>query len=301
MKSENRLAKSIEDGEFIITAEYLPGTATDNAAIESALGVFGDGLAAVNVADNPFGVAISSLAASVILARSGVEPIYQIVTRDRNRIALQSDLLGAASLGIKNVLCLSGYHQVLTDSPESAHVYDVDSTQLIAMVNRMCAGELLNGKTIEGPFSMLAGAAVNPFLKPVELNIIRLVKKLEAGAAFIQTQAVFSAEEFSQWLDAARREGIAERAVLLAGVLPLESAAEAERLSETYTDYYIPEDVIERLRSAGSEEEQRREGLAICVEIIQNIRNLPGLRGVHILSGGKEALVAEILSASGLR
>ena len=301
MKSENRLAKSIEDGEFIITAEYLPGTATDNAAIESALGVFGDGLAAVNVADNPFGVAISSLAASVILARSGVEPIYQIVTRDRNRIALQSDLLGAASLGIKNVLCLSGYHQVLTDSPESAHVYDVDSTQLVAMVNRMCAGELLNGKTIEGPFSMLAGAAVNPFLKPVELNIIRLVKKLEAGAAFIQTQAVFSAEEFSQWLDAARREGIAERAVLLAGVLPLESAAEAERLSETYTDYYIPADVIERLRSAGSEEEQRREGLAICVEIIQNIRNLPGLRGVHILSGGKEALVAEILSASGLR
>ncbi len=301
MKSENRLAKSIEGGEFIVTAEYLPGASTDDAEIESALGVFRDGLSAVNVADNPFGVVMSSLAASVILARSGVEPIYQIVTRDRNRIALQSDLLGAASLGINNVLCLSGYHQVLTDSPESAHVYDVDSTQLIAIVKRMCGGELLNGKKIEGSFSMLAGAAVNPFLKPTELNIIRLAKKVEAGAVFIQTQAIFNTEEFSQWLDAVNRGGIAEKAVLLAGILPLESVDEAERLSDTYTDFYIPADVIERLRSAGNEEKQRREGLAICVEIIRGIRNLTGLRGIHILSGGKEASIPEILSASGLR
>lgn len=301
MKSENRLAKSIEGGEFIVTAEYLPGASTDDAAIESALAVFRDGLSAVNVADNPFGVVMSSLAASVILARSGVEPICQIVTRDRNRIALQSDLLGAASLGINNVLCLSGYHQVLTDSPESAHVYDVDSTQLIGIVKRMCGGELLSGKKIEGSFSMLAGAAVNPFLKPTELNIIRLAKKVEAGAVFIQTQAIFNTEEFSQWLDAVNREGIAEKAVLLAGVLPLESAGEAERLSDTYTDFYIPADVIERLRSAGNEEKQRREGLAICVEIIKGIRNLTGLRGIHILSGGKEASIPEILSASGLR
>jgi methylenetetrahydrofolate reductase (NADPH) len=301
VKSENRLAKSIEGEEFIVTAEYLPGASTDDAAIESALGVFRDGLSAVNVADNPFGVVMSSLVASVILARSGVEPICQIITRDRNRIALQSDLLGAASLGINNVLCLSGYHQVLTDSPESAHVYDVDSTQLIEIVKRMCGGELLNGKKIEGSFSMLAGAAVNPFLKPTELNIIGLAKKVEAGAAFIQTQAIFNTEEFSQWLDAVNREGIAEKAVLLAGVLPLESAGEAERLSDTYTDFYIPADVIERLRSAGNEEEQRREGLAICVEIIKGIRNLTGLRGIHILSGGKEASIPEILSASGLR
>jgi methylenetetrahydrofolate reductase (NADPH) len=301
VKSENRLAKSIEGGEFIVTAEYLPGASTDDAAIESALAVFRDGLSAVNVADNPFGVVMSSLAASVILARSGVEPICQIVTRDRNRIALQSDLLGAASLGINNVLCLSGYHQVLTDSPESAHVYDVDSTQLIGIVKRMCGGELLSGKKIEGSFSMLAGAAVNPFLKPTELNIIRLAKKVEAGAVFIQTQAIFNTEEFSQWLDAVNREGIAEKAVLLAGVLPLESAGEAERLSDTYTDFYIPADVIERLRSAGNEEKQRREGLAICVEIIKGIRNLTGLRGIHILSGGKEASIPEILSASGLR
>jgi methylenetetrahydrofolate reductase (NADPH) len=301
VKSENRLAKSIEGGEFIVTAEYLPGASTDDAAIESALGVFRDGLSAVNVADNPFGVVMSSLAASVILARSGVEPIYQLVTRDRNRIALQSDLLGAASLGINNVLCLSGYHQVLTDSPESAHVYDVDSTQLIEIVKGMCGGELLNGKKIGGSFSMLAGAAVNPFLKPTELNIIRLAKKVEAGAAFIQTQAIFNTEEFSQWLDAVNREGIAGKAILLAGVLPLESVDEAERLSDTYTDFYIPADIIERLRSAGNEEEQRREGLAICIEIIKGIRNLAGVRGIHILSGGKEASIPEILTASGLR
>ncbi len=301
MKRENGFAKDIESGEFIVTAEYLPRASSGSAEIESVLDAFGDGISAVNVADNPFGVVMSSLAASVLLARSGVEPIYQIVTRDRNRIALQSDLLGAASLGINNVLCLSGYHQILTDSPASANVYDIDSIQLIEAVKRMCSGELLNGVQIEGSFSMLIGAAANPYLKPMELNIIRMVKKIEAGAAFIQTQAIFNIEEFRQWLDAVNTEGISERVAILGGILPLESADEAERLSNDYTDFYIPVDVIERLRSAGSEEQQKREGLAICLEIVQNIRELRGLRGIHILSGGREAIVPELLSAFGLR
>ncbi len=301
MKRENGFAKDIESGEFIVTAEYLPRASSGSAEIESILDAFGDGISAVNVADNPFGVVMSSLAASVLLARSGVEPIYQIVTRDRNRIALQSDLLGAASLGINNVLCLSGYHQILTDSPASANVYDIDSIQLIEAVKRMCSGELLNGVQIEGSFSMLIGAAANPYLKPMELNIIRMVKKIEAGAAFIQTQAIFNIEEFRQWLDAVNTEGISERVAILGGILPLESADEAERLSNDYTDFYIPVDVIERLRSAGSEEQQKREGLAICLEIVQNIRELRGLRGIHILSGGREAIVPELLSAFGLR
>jgi methylenetetrahydrofolate reductase (NADPH) len=301
VKRENGFAKNIESGEFIVTAEYLPRASSGSEEIESVLDAFGDGLSAVNVADNPFGVVMSSLAASVLLARSGVEPIYQMVTRDRNRIALQSDLLGAASLGINNVLCLSGYHQILTDSPASANVYDIDSIQLIEAVKRMCDGELLNGVKIEGSFSMLVGAVANPYLKPMELNIIRMAKKVEAGAAFIQTQAIFNIEEFRQWLDAVNTEGISERVAILGGVLPLEGADEAEKLSNGYTDFYIPDDVIERLRSAGSKEQQKREGLAICLEIIQNIRELTGLRGIHILSGGREAIVPELLSASGLR
>ena len=198
----------------------------------------GNGPVAVNVADNHYGVAMSSIAASVAVIKSGAEPICQIVTRDRNRIALQSDLLGAAYLGIRNVLCLSGYHQTLIGCPESANVYDIDSTQFIEMVTKMSEkGVLADGTKIDGQFSMLVGAVANPFLKPLELNMLRLNKKIEAGAKFIQTHAVFDIETFSQWLDAASSEGITKKAAIIAGVLPLDSAAEAEKLRDTYTDY----------------------------------------------------------------
>lgn len=301
MKPDSRLARKIEDGDFIVTAEHLPRAGTDGSVFEAVINALGDGCVAVNVADNPYGVVMSSLAASVELSRSGVEPIFQIITRDRNRIALQSDLLGAAYIGIKNVLCLSGYHQTLTECSESANVYDIDSIQLIVAVKRMRdEGVLLNGTKFEGTFSMLIGAAANPYLQPLELNIIRLAKKVEAGADFIQTNAVFDTGVFQQWLETARSEGIIGRTAVLAGVLPLESAGEAESLRDTYTDFYIPEDVIERLKAAGDQEAQKKEGLAICTEIIQKIKDMDGLRGIHILSGGKETVVPELLAASGL-
>jgi methylenetetrahydrofolate reductase (NADPH) len=252
----------------------------------------------VNVADNHYGVAMSSLAASVILSRAGIEPVYQVVTRDRNRIALQSDLLGAASLGIKNVLCLSGYHQALAGCPESANVFDIDSIQFIAAVKKMSGeGLLLDGTKIEGAFSMLAGAAANPFLKPLELNIMRLKKKVKAGAAFIQTQAVFDIEEFKRWLEIARSEGITEKVAILAGVLPLTGAAEAKKLNETFTDFSIPVEMIARLESAGNEEAQLKEGMAICAGLIRQLKGLPGLRGIHIFSGGNETVVPGLIAA----
>ncbi len=254
---------------------------------------------AVNVADNHYGVAMSSLAASVILGRAGIEPVYQVVTRDRNRIALQSDLLGAASLGIKNVLCLSGYHQALVGCPESANVFDIDSIQFIATVKKMCdEGLLLDGTKIEGAFSMLAGAAANPYLKPLELNIIRLKKKVKAGAAFIQTQAVFDIDEFKRWLETASGEGLTEKVAILAGVLPLTGAAEAKKLNGTFTDFSIPDEVISRLESAGNEEAQLKEGTAICAGIIKQLKGLPGLRGIHIFSGGNETVVPALVSAA---
>jgi methylenetetrahydrofolate reductase (NADPH) len=233
--------------------------------------------------------------------KAGVEPVYQIVTRDRNRIALQSDLLGAAYLGIKNVLCLSGYHQTLTGSPESANVYDIDSIQLVAAVRNMCdEGVLLDGTKIKGGFSMLIGAVANPYTTPIELNMIRLNKKVEAGADFIQTQAVFDTETFRQWLDAAVSESITEKTAILAGIMPLESTAEAERLRDTYTDLHISDELIERFKAAGNKEAQKREGLDICAEIIKKVRDMKGIRGIHILSGGKEAIVPELIAASGL-
>ncbi len=301
MKVDSKLAKKIESGDFIVTAEHLPSPTADSSVTEAALKALSDGPVAVNVADNHYGVAMSSLAASVAAIKSGVEPIYQIVTRDRNRISLQSDLLGAASLGIKNVLCLSGYHQSLTGSPESANVYDIDSTQLIEMVTKMVAeGVLLDGTEIQGEFNMLVGAVANPCLRPLELNILRLNTKVRAGAKFIQTHAVFDIEAFGQWLGAARSESITEKAAILAGVLPLTSAAEAEKLRDTYTDSCICDEVIERLKTTGDDEAQKKEGLIICEETIKKLKKMNDVRGIHILSGGKEAVVAQLFAAAEL-
>ena len=301
MEVDSRLARKIEGGGFIVTAEYLPAATVDSSVVEAAIDALADGPLAVNVADNHYGVAMSSLAASVAMIKSGIEPVYQLVTRDRNRIALQSDLLGAAYLGIKNVLCLSGYHQTLMGCPASANVYDIDSIQLVAAVKKMRdEGVLLDGAEISGSCSMLAGAVANPYLRPLELNMIRLGKKIEAGASFVQTQAVFDTTEFSRWLDAARSEGVTEETAILAGMLPLDSAAEAEKLCGTYTDFRIPDELIERLKAAGDPEAQKKEGLAVCAETIKEIKDMDGLRGIHILSGGKEAVVPELLAASGL-
>lgn len=291
----------MKSGDFVVTAEYLPKAETEGSGIKSVLQALKAVPSAVNVADNPYGVVMSSFAASVVLAQSGIEPIYQLVTRDRNRIAIQSDVLGAATLGIRNILCLSAYHQTLTDNPESANVYDLDSTQLINILKRMREqGELLNGEKINGAFPVTIGAVINPYLKPIDLNILRLTQKVEAGAAFIQTHAVFGIDEFQQWFSAVMQAGLTGKTAIIAGVLPLDSADEAESLQNKYTEYRIPADIIERLKSAGDRQAQKREGLRICVETINKLKTINGLRGIHILSGGKEEMLPDILSASEL-
>jgi methylenetetrahydrofolate reductase (NADPH) len=301
MKQEMTFNDQIKNGKFLVTAEFLPRAETNGKALAAAIESLKAVPSAVNVSDNPYRVAMSSLAASVMLAREGLEPIYQVVTRDRNRISIQSDLLGAASLGIGTVLCLSGYHQTLTDSVESANVYDIDSIQLVSLIRNMREkGTLLNGASIDGAFTMITGAAANPYLTPLELNMIRLAQKVEAGAEFFQTQAVFNTDEFAKWFDAAREAGIAGKTAILAGVCPLDSAEEAEHLRDTYTEFIIPDGVIERLKSAGDAAAQKKEGRAICLETIQALRNIQGLRGIHILSGGKEECIPEILGAAGL-
>jgi methylenetetrahydrofolate reductase (NADPH) len=297
MKPDSRLAGKISGKDFIFTAEYLPSAGTDASSIETCAKSFGKQLTAANVADNHYGVAMSSLAASVALNKAGIEPVFQLVTRDRNRIALQSDLLGAAFLGIKNVLCLSGFHQTLIDCPQAANVYDIDSIQLISLVKTMNGGSLLDGTKIQGEFSMLVGAAANPYMKPLELNIMRLKKKAAAGAEFIQTQAVFDVESFKQWFEAAQKEGVTGKTAILAGVLPLKSAAQGQKLLDTHTDFNIPADVLNRIKAAGNEDAQKKEGTKIAAEIIKKLKAIPGLRGIHILSGGNETVVPDLLAA----
>jgi len=301
MKPDSKLAKKIESGDFIITAECAPGATATGATTEAALKFLNGKLAAVNFPDNSHGVAISSVAAAVAAIKLGAEPILQMVTRDRNRIALQSDLLGAASLGIKNLLCMSGYHQMLIGCPDSANVFDVDSSQFVDLATRMSeTGVLADGTKFDGQFSMLVGAVANPFLRPMELNLFRFGIKIDAGAKFIQTHAVFDLEAFSLWLDAVRKEGLTKKVAILAGVFPLVSAAEAEKLRTTYAEFRIPDNIIARLKKAGDAGAQKKEGIAICAETIKQLKALEGLRGIHILSGGKEAMVPEILAAAGL-
>ena len=297
MKPDSKLATKIEGKDFIITAEYVPPAGTSTATVEAGAAYLRDGLTAVNVADNVNGIAMSSLAASLALMKAGVEPVFQMVTRDRNRIALESDLLGAASLGIKNVLCLTGYHQALAGCPDSANCFDIDSIQLISAVKKMNDGSLIDGRKIEGGFSMLIGAVANPSLMPLELNMIRLRKKITAGASFIQTQAVFDVETFKLWLEAAHKEGLTGRAAILAGVWPLTGADEAKMLSQSYTDINIPAELIARLEKAGDAAAQKKEGLAICAGIIKQIKGLPGLRGIHIMSPVDIAAVPQVIAA----
>ncbi|MEN6424283.1 MAG: methylenetetrahydrofolate reductase [Phycisphaerales bacterium] len=299
--SNGTLAGKIKAGEFVIMAEYLPPAAADGSAIKATVEAMGNSLTAVNVADNHDGIGTSSIAASAALLGMGLEPVYQVVTRDRNRIALQSDLLGAATLGIRNVLCTSGNHQTLTKCPDSANVYDIDAVQLIWTVKQMCdKGTLLDGTPIAGKFSMLVGTVVNPYLKPMELNMIQLAKKVEAGADFVQTHPVFDGDGFSAWLAAARKENLVDRTAVIAGVLPLTSVEEAERLRTSHTDLCIPESIVERLKVAGKPDAQEKEGLKLCAETIGKLKAMKGVRGIHIVSGGKEGIVQKLRAAAGL-
>lgn len=299
MNVDSNLAKKLIDGGFIVTVEFQPKAVSVSSTIESTIKSMGSKFTAVNIADNCHAIGTSSIAASVAALKAGLEPVYQVVTRDRNRIALQSDLLGAASLGIKNVLCLSGYHQTLATCPESSNVYDIDSTQLIQIATAMAEkGVLADGSKIEGAFSMLVGAVANPFQKPLELNMLRVQKKVEAGAKFIQTSPVFDLENFGNWMSAAVKSGVTAKAAILAGVLPLGSVEEAERLRKTYTDYSIPDSVIERLKKAGNAEAQRKEGVAICLETITKLKSIKGLRGIHVHSSCNGAASPEAVTAS---
>jgi methylenetetrahydrofolate reductase (NADPH) len=301
MKPNSKLASALQSTGFVITAEVLPPPAAEGTALKAALDTMGDSLAAVSVADNHSGVGMSSLAASSVLLGLGREPIYQVVTRDRNRIAIQSDLLGAAALGIRNVVCTSGHHQSLTGCSDSANVYDLDAVQLVWAIRQMREkGVLLDGTAITGQFSMLVGTVVNPYLRPLELNLIQLAKKIEAGADFLQTQPVFDVEEFVVWLDAARQEGLVDKTAILAGIVPLSSAEEAEKLREVHTELRIPDALVARLKAAGNAEAQEKEGLKIGAEIVGKLKDMKGVRGIHILSGGREKLVSKLRAAAGL-
>jgi methylenetetrahydrofolate reductase (NADPH) len=301
MKAETNLQKILARGTFAVTFEINPPRGTKVDAVRENAAGFKGKVDAVNVSDNATAsVRMSSWAVSKILLDAGIEPVLHMVTRDRNRIALQSDLLGASALGIQNVLCLTGDHPARGDHPGAKKVFDLDAVQWIAAVKQIRdQGTLMNGEKISGDPGFFIGAVANPFVRSLELHILRLQKKIVAGAQFIQTQPVLDMEHFKAWLNQAIAQGLTDRCPIIAGVIALRSAAIADNLRHSVPGMMIPDSVIERL-SAVPEDQQLDEGIKMCVEKIQTLRETGGVGGVHIRALGCEEKLSEIVEKAGL-
>lgn len=301
MKTESRLEKVLHAGHFAVTAECGPPKGSDGDVVlrkgKHLLGC----VDAVNVTDNQTAIVrMSSVAACSILKSMGHDPILQMVTRDRNRIALQSDLFGAFALGIRNVLCLTGDHQSFGNQKQAAAVFDLDSIQLLRTVRDMReAGTIIGGEAIEASPRMFIGAAANPFADPVGWRANRLAKKVEAGANFIQTQCIFNLDRFREYMKQAHDRGLTEKVSILAGITPFKSAAMARYMATKVAGMDVPEDLITRM-AAIPKENQADEGIKIAVETIEQVREIPGVRGIHLMAIEWEEKVPQILKVAGL-
>jgi methylenetetrahydrofolate reductase (NADPH) len=296
MIEETELQKTLSAGDFAITCELTPPRGVESGEISRIAEGLKGKVQGVNVNDNPnSNLRMSSLVFSKILLDLGLEPIFEQSMRDRNRIALQSDLLGAAALGIRNVLCMSGDHPSKGDHPDAKKVFDLDSSQWIKAVCRIRdQGSLLNGRKINVQPGFFIGGVANPFVKNLDLHILRLQNKVSAGADFIQTQPVFDRDSFQNWMNKVEEAGLLNRIPILAGVAALKSLKVAEYLRDRVAGFNIPDSIMERLRSV-PEEEQQSEGIKICVEQIKSLRQIKGVKGVHIMSIGNEQKIPDIL------
>ena len=301
MKTASRLERVFEEGHFAVTTECGPPRGADADVIRKKGELLRGSVDAINVTDNQTSVVrMASIASCVILKEMGLEPIVQMVTRDRNRISLQSDILGAAGLGLNAILCLSGDHQTFGDDPDAKNVFDIDSIQLIELIKMMRdEGKFPSGKEIEGPPKLFIGAACNPFAEPFEIRPLRLAKKVDAGVEFIQTQCIYNLDRFEKFMDEVRKLGLHERVKILAGVTPLKSAGMAKFMKKNVAGMDIPDDVIKRMADT-PKEEQAAKGIEICVESIKRLRQVEGIAGAHIMAIEWEKKVPEIAEKAGL-
>jgi len=300
-KTPSKLEKILAAGHLAVTSECGPPRGSDGDVITKKAEMIKDYVDAINITDNQTSVTrLCSLAAVIRLKLMGLEPILQMVTRDRNRIALQSDILGAASFDIHNILCLSGDHQQFGDNPQGQNVFDLDSMQLIQTIRYMRdEGKFLGGDDINRPPQMFVGAAANPFADPFEIRVRRLAKKVAAGVEFIQTQCIYNLDKFELWMKQARDLGLHEKVYILAGVTPFKSAGMAKYMKNRVPGMDVPDEVVERM-SGVPKEKQPEEGINICVESIQRLKEIEGVRGFHVMAIEWEETVPEIVKRSGL-
>jgi len=301
MKTKSNLERVLEAGQFAVTSEIGPPASADPEVIRRKARMLKGHIDAFNVTDGQTAVVrMSSLVACLIGKEMGLDPIVQMTCRDRNRIALQMDILGAAALGINNILCLTGDHQKFGNHPMAKGVFDLDSIQLIKVVKDMrdekkfqCGDEM----AIEP--RLFIGAAANPFADPFEFRVIRLAKKVAAGADFIQTQIVYNVDKFAEWMKRVRDRGLHERVKILAGVAPIKSVGAARYMKTKVPGMDIPDSIIERLRGV-PKEQVSKEGIKLCIDIINQVRQIKGVAGIHLMAIEWEETVPEIVEAAGL-
>ena len=301
MRDESRLKKMLAAGHFAVTAECGPPKGAEATVVRKKGKILKGYVDSINVTDNQTGVVrMSSLAACILLKKDGLDPVLQMVTRDRNRIALQSDILGASALGIRNILCLSGDHQSFGNQTQAKGVFDIDSIQLIQTVRRMRdEGKIIGGEELSEPPHLFIGAVANPFADPFAYRVLRLAKKISAGAEFIQTQCIYNIARFTDWMKQVRERGLDKKAYILGGITPLKSARMAEYMSKQVAGMDVPEEVINRMKAVPAKE-QRQEGLKMAVETIQAIKEIEGVHGVHIMAIEWEDAVPQLVEEAGL-
>ena len=302
MKAGSNLEKILQAGHFAVTAELGPPRGTDIAIVEKKAGQLRGAVDAVNITDNQSAmVHMSSIACAALLVKQGVEPVMQMTCRDRNRIAIQSDILGASALGIKNILCISGDHHSLGDQPGAKNVYDIDSTQLVALAKRLRDEKriLASDEELRGEIPLFIGAAANPFASPLELRAGLLAKKAAAGADFAQTQCVFDVGMFAGWMEKVRCLGVHMNCDILAGVIPLKSFRMARYMVDNVPGIVIPDSILQRMEAV-PKEKAAAEGIRICCEIIRQVKEIEGVAGVHIMAIEWEHRIPDIVSQAGL-
>jgi methylenetetrahydrofolate reductase (NADPH) len=301
LKSGSRLERVLRSGRFAVTAELNPPDSADPQSVYERALVLAEVCDAINATDaSGANVHMSSVGVCALLTRAGYEPVMQVSCRDRNRIAIQGDLLGAAAMGVRNVLCLTGDGVQVGDQPEARPVFDLDSIACLRMA-RILRDEsrFLSGRKLDVAPKLFLGAAENPFAPPFDYRPLRLAKKVEAGADFIQTQYCFDLPRMREFMRRVVDLGLHERVYILAGVGPLRSVKVAEWMRTNVPGVHIPDEILRRLGSV-SPKEQRREGKRICVELIQALGELDGVCGVHVMAYRQEELVAEIIEEAGL-
>ncbi|MAC82123.1 MAG: 5,10-methylenetetrahydrofolate reductase [Rhodobacteraceae bacterium] len=294
-----RLERVLRSGRFAITAELNPPDSADPEDVYDAARPLGEIADAVNATDaSGANCHMSSLGISALLVRAGWEPVLQISCRDRNRIAIQGDVLGASALGVHNVLCLTGDDVSAGDQPGAKPVFDLDSVSLLRTLRTMRDdGLFLSGRRITRPPRLFLGAAENPCVDPLDWRADRMAKKIDAGAQFIQTNLIFDMPRFERFMDRVRDLGLHRRAYILAGIGLLPSARTARWMRARVPGIHIPDEVIARIEAA---DDQAEEGKRICIELIRHVRDMPGVSGVHVMAYRREHQVSEIVLRSGI-